>query len=656
MSLTIEQIQAVGIPSNISKLNNRQYLGVTIPNNSVNLYEAITTVFDEVYSSVDGTTDLSATQGLTTVTIGSSSGDDVVVLAADDTRAGVMTADQATNLDALVTLTGVTGGDEDLGTFTGTTISDNTTIKNALQELETFVEGVAGESAQDAVGSILTDTATIDFTYNDGANTITADVKDSSITFAKMQDISTNKLLGRSTASTGAVEQISIGAGLSLAAGTLSATGGSGTVTSVAATVPAALLAVSGSPITSSGTLAFSLNTVTGNTVFAGPTSGSSTPTFRALIEDDIPSLSASKVSDFSEAVDDRVAALLVEGTGITLTYDDGSDTLTIDASGLGYTDEEAQDAVGNILTNSTTITFSYSDITPSISAGVNSNSISNTQLTSGAGGIYKGSGTIASGTASTVTASSTYRVNYDGGNTGLIIDDLNQATSIFSGDGTQFVSVDDTQVYIGSGTSQMLYIDGVLRLYDSDATNYISIATPATGTLTADYSMVLPDSNAPGFLSNDGAGNLSWDSTTSPAYGELYEDNGSTAITVTTAGTYYQWASSTVGEYALVTPSATTDDITIDAGGDGIYQVSIQVSFTGENNAIVSWAAFKNGSRLPNITCSRKLGTGTDIGVVSMTGLVDLAEGDTIDLRVTSDNDADTVTPKYANLLLHRL
>lgn len=33
------------------------------------------------------------------------------------------------------------------------------------------------ERAQDAVGAILTDTASIDFTYNDGANTITADVK-----------------------------------------------------------------------------------------------------------------------------------------------------------------------------------------------------------------------------------------------------------------------------------------------------------------------------------------------------------------------------------------------------------------------------------------------------------------------------------------------
>lgn len=40
--------------------------------------------------------------------------------------------------------------------------------------------------------------------------------------------------------------------------------------------------------------------------------------------------LVAANVSDFSEAVDDRVAALLTAGTGITLTYSDAGGTLTI--------------------------------------------------------------------------------------------------------------------------------------------------------------------------------------------------------------------------------------------------------------------------------------------------------------------------------------
>jgi hypothetical protein len=62
-----------------------------------------------------------------------------------------------------------------------------------------------------------------------------------------------------------------------------------GTLTSVAATVPS-FLTISGSPITTSGTLAFSLATESANTIFAGPTTGSAaTPTFRALVAADLP-------------------------------------------------------------------------------------------------------------------------------------------------------------------------------------------------------------------------------------------------------------------------------------------------------------------------------------------------------------------------------
>jgi hypothetical protein len=42
----------------------------------------------------------------------------------------------------------------------------------------------------------------------------------------------------------------------------------------------------------------------------------------------------ASQVTDFSEAVDDRVAALLVPGANVTLTYDDAANTLTVASTG----------------------------------------------------------------------------------------------------------------------------------------------------------------------------------------------------------------------------------------------------------------------------------------------------------------------------------
>ncbi len=66
---------------------------------------------------------------------------------------------------------------------------------------------------------------------------------------------------------------------------------GAGTVSSVALSLPS-IITVSGSPVTSSGTLTGVLATQTANTLFAGPTSGGVTaPTFRALVAADVSAL-----------------------------------------------------------------------------------------------------------------------------------------------------------------------------------------------------------------------------------------------------------------------------------------------------------------------------------------------------------------------------
>jgi hypothetical protein len=68
------------------------------------------------------------------------------------------------------------------------------------------------------------------------------------------------------------------------------ATTGTGTVTSVALSAPAEL-AVGGSPITASGTLALTWASAAANEVFAGPDGSSGTPAFRALVVDDLPAI-----------------------------------------------------------------------------------------------------------------------------------------------------------------------------------------------------------------------------------------------------------------------------------------------------------------------------------------------------------------------------
>lgn len=74
-------------------------------------------------------------------------------------------------------------------------------------------------------------------------------------------------------------------------------------VTSVGLSLPS-IFTVSNSPVITTGTLTATLTTQAANSVFAGPTSGSdAAPTFRSLVANDIPTLTASKISDFDTQV-----------------------------------------------------------------------------------------------------------------------------------------------------------------------------------------------------------------------------------------------------------------------------------------------------------------------------------------------------------------
>lgn len=104
-------------------------------------------------------------------------------------------------------------------------------------------------------------------------------------------------------------------------AGTVTIAGNTGTVTSVALSLPA-IFSVTGSPVTGSGTLAATLATQTANFVWAGPTSGAAAaPTFRALVSADIPKISVSTVSgSFSAADTDDNTHKVASGASQTLT------------------------------------------------------------------------------------------------------------------------------------------------------------------------------------------------------------------------------------------------------------------------------------------------------------------------------------------------
>lgn len=119
------------------------------------------------------------------------------------------------------------------------------------------------------------------------------------------KDLSTGALAGNNNVLTASDGGVVLGAatGGSKGPGTINAPGlyingspvgiSGGAVSSVGMGLPSSLFTVTGSPVTSAGTLTGTLVTQSANTVWAGPTTGSAaTPAFRALLAADIPALS----------------------------------------------------------------------------------------------------------------------------------------------------------------------------------------------------------------------------------------------------------------------------------------------------------------------------------------------------------------------------
>jgi hypothetical protein len=182
---------------------------------------------------------------------------------------------------------------------------------------------------------------------------------------------------------------------------------GLGSVTSVALSLPTALFDVSGSPVTTSGTLSATLDSQSANQVFAGPSSGgAATPGFRALVAGDIPDLSSSYLPLSGGTVTSNLTIsgdLTVNGTTTTVnsTTVDVKDKNIVLGNVTTPTDTTA-DGGGITLKGATDKTFNWSNATDSWT--------SSEDIDLASGKVYRINGTtVLSGSTlgSTVTGSS---------------------------------------------------------------------------------------------------------------------------------------------------------------------------------------------------------------------------------------------------------
>ena len=201
------------------------------------------------------------------------------LLSATNTNSGTVTTVSATGTQGVTasvlnptTTPALTIG---LGAITPTSVAATGTVSGSnLSGINTGNQTIAltGDVSGTGTGSFVT--------------TIAPNV----VSYAKIQPVTATRLLGNPTVSTANASEIILGTGFSFTGSTLNFTPPtSGTVTSVGLVLPS-IFTVSGTPVTSSGTLSGVLNTQTANLIFAGPASGiAATPTFRTLAPADVP-------------------------------------------------------------------------------------------------------------------------------------------------------------------------------------------------------------------------------------------------------------------------------------------------------------------------------------------------------------------------------
>ena len=257
------------------------------------------------------------------------------------------------------------------------------------------------ERAQDAVALALTNTSTIKWTYNDGGNTISADVSpagishaslanlttgdphtqyqlkseknansgyagldssgqisptriaDDSITFARFQNINSDRLVGRDAVGSGDPTEISVTNGLAFT--------GSDSIGISTNAVTNAMLAQMGA------------STIKGNN-----TAGTANAT------DLSPAQVTAMLNVFTSTLK-GLAPASGGGTGKFLRADGSwaspSTTSISEGTNLYYTDERAQDAFGSMVSPSSTIRWSYDDTAGKIQAFVSPANISHASL-----------------------------------------------------------------------------------------------------------------------------------------------------------------------------------------------------------------------------------------------------------------------------------
>lgn len=225
----------------------------------------------------------------------------------------------------MLSLTGTNSGDVTLAGQTYLSIASQVITANAVNLSGTHVTGTLAAARFPALTGDVTNSA----------GSLATTIANDAVTLAKIQNVATNTLLGRSTAGTGDLEVITVGTGLSLSGGTLTATG---VVTSVSNSDGTLTISPTTGAVTASLNQGANL-TLTGTVGFTGAVTFTSLPTSSATPTTGNQFTTKTYVDSFASGFQFKGSLTAVRTTALPAnTYNNGASgvgaTLTANANG----------------------------------------------------------------------------------------------------------------------------------------------------------------------------------------------------------------------------------------------------------------------------------------------------------------------------------